>query len=87
MATQSLYVFSMNHPQVEGSSKVTIIAESRPAAVKALEEAFFFNQSTLNGYLFDLVDLYAVELPSNFEPTVNEIVIEDDQGNRWTRAI
>ena len=87
MSRYTLYVFSMNHPQVEGASKVSIIAESRPAAIKALEEEFFFNQSTLNGFLFDLVDLYSVELPSTYSPSNgSSITVEDEKGNLWTRG-
>lgn len=75
----------MHHPLIEGGAKVSIIARDREEAVANLENHFFFNQDAINGYLFDLVDLYVAELPTGFEPEVNEIMIEDTKGRQWTK--
>jgi hypothetical protein len=75
----------MFHPMIDGGAKVSVIATSREEAMANLENHFFFNQDAINGYLFELIDLYAINMPEGFEPEVNEIMIEDSKGRQWSK--
>lgn len=88
MELYSVWVFQIHHPSLSGDGvKASVIATSRDAAVGLLEEFFFFDQTELNGFLFEPIDLYSIELPGGFVPEVREIVIEDRFGQQWTKLI
>lgn len=88
MDPYSVYTFQVHHPSLSADGvKATVIATTRDAAVGLLEDFFFFDQDELNGFLFEPIYLYSIELPLGFEPEVREIVIEDRFGQQWSKLI